>query len=170
MHKRTVATLATKYFVPAIRNLNMKHFTANLHQQKQIMRLRYIFLLSLVAVACGTEKKSREPLVPQKEYTRENPAEWSQLTKSHLPVVILHPEQKTNNVEIVVPIQSKSLDHYVEVVGILDSQNHEIASQKISHERLQNVVRVYFTADPSLPGLKAFARCSQHDLWTTPFP
>ncbi len=93
-----------------------------------------------MAVACGTENKSREPLVPQKEYTRENPAEWSQLTESHLPV------------------------------GILDSQNREIASQKLSHERLQNIVRVFFTTDLSNTGLKAFARCSQHDLWTNPFP
>jgi len=131
----------------------------------------FIFALIFGAhVACSEKNTPRMQTdtarVPLMEYTEEKPAEWEGLEEEHIPRVEYH-EGSLHNIIIRVkfPIQHP-LDHYIQKIGVMAPDGTDIIVQNYNPDA------DYYDARFNLPfvgkgqGYKAFARCSQHDLWT----
>lgn len=106
------------------------------------------------------------PRAPLKEYTKDVPAEWIGLEEEHAPEVTIDNDSPDNViVRVKFPIKHES-DHYIEKIGLMDKDGKDIAFKTFNQKS------DYWEARFSIPfiskGMKAYARCSLHDLWTVP--
>lgn len=133
---------------------------------KQITSI--LSLVILLFVACqkeGGEQEIAEPTKPKDEYTKENPGEWVDVAKDHLPHVELAGKLSPNNVKVTLTGTEFNTEHYIEKIGIIDKEKNEIASktlEKGSHEAFLT----YKYDHDTLADIKVYAKCNLHDVWT----
>jgi len=143
--------------------------------------LRKIFLITIIftnggmLLFCNQPQAPKslpnegKPITPQKVYTKEKPAEWVDFAADHVPSVEISQSKLVDNVIIYVLLKNLEETHYIESIGILDDRNREI--ERVSFGRgKRSSFYAHFTFDKNkdLSKYRAFARCSQHDLWVAP--
>ena len=138
-------------------------------QQKYKLTIMAVIFLAAMA-GCGKGNSERmqtdTPRAPLKEYTKDNPAEWVGLEEEHAPTVTIDDSSAENViVRVKFPIK-RDPDHYIQKIGLMDKDGKDIAVKKFNH--MSDYWEARFSL-PSIPkGMKAYARCSLHDLWTAP--
>jgi desulfoferrodoxin (superoxide reductase-like protein) len=137
-------------------------------KEKYLLKTALVFSAVLLIHCKGNSERFQTdtPRTPLKEYTRDDPGEWAGKEDEHYPRLSLD-STKAENVVILVkfPIKHEP-DHYIEKIGIMDSDGKDIVVKRF------NPSADFFQARFSIPfigkGWKAYARCSLHDLWVTP--
>ncbi len=137
------------------------------------MKKKYVIIFLLfLSFGCGNipdfenRMQTETPRVPRKEYHQNDPGEWAGMEHQHAPQVTIIPGAVENVViRVNLPVVREP-DHYIEKIGIMDQNGNDIFVKNF------NPNADYFEARfkiPNIgPGYKAFAKCSQHDLWTAP--
>lgn len=110
--------------------------------------------------------QTEKPRIPLKEYSKDEPGEWVGLEEQHYPRVTIDNSSMENIiVRVNFPVNHEP-DHYIEKIGLMDKDGNDIIVKKF------NPTADYWEARFSIPfipkGVKAYARCSLHDLWVTP--
>lgn len=153
--------------------------------EQQMIRIKRLFSLTIpflsifVFFQCGSDDKNGQnelylgdkPVVPLKEYTRDIPREWSDISDEHIPRVQKTRHRGKSALLITVPLKNASNEHYIEKIGILNEENREIISLTIPRQNNPPIYAYFRTSElPLNTDLKAFAKCNLHDLWTEPIP
>ncbi|MBK9497986.1 MAG: hypothetical protein KBF99_02305 [Leptospiraceae bacterium] len=105
---------------------------------------------------------------PQKEYTKDKPAEWAQIANDHLPEIVFEKSKSKDNVKVKVLGRKFSERHYIEIIGLMDEHKADI---DIKHfERGNNPIAILTLnqKEHNPETVKVFAKCNLHDLWTVP--
>lgn len=117
------------------------------------------------------DKKSPRP-VPQAEYTNENPGQWADLVSDHVPHIEVNLNKANDNVLVYVILKKPTETHYIEKIGIMDEKQKKVLAEVSFKKDHKGSYNAWMTIKPldsaRLNELKAYARCSQHDLWTAP--
>jgi desulfoferrodoxin (superoxide reductase-like protein) len=114
-------------------------------------------------------KEANVPIIPKAEYTKDAPEEWKGLEEDHIPIISF-PKSLNKDLRIEVRLKNSGGDHYIEKMGIVDKNGKELATK--TFRRGDKYFEALFSSS-ILPndksGLKVYAKCSLHDLWTTEF-
>jgi len=143
--------------------------------------LRKVYLITIIVtnggllLFCNQPQEPRslpndgKPITPQKVYTKEKPAEWADFAADHVPAVEISQSKLVDNVIIYVLLKNLEESHYIESIGILDDRDREIVRVSFGRGKRSSFYG-HFTIDTKkdLSKYRAFARCSQHDLWVAP--
>jgi len=110
-----------------------------------------------------------KPLTPQKFYSKQNPAEWLDYVADHVPSATISQSREKDNLTIYVVLKNPDEVHYIESLGILDEDDHVVDKITFGSGKRSGVTATFtLNATRDLSRYRAFARCSQHDLWITP--
>jgi desulfoferrodoxin (superoxide reductase-like protein) len=128
-------------------------------------------MLFAAAYGCSDESSYEKRVyrsVPKAEYTREDPDQWKGLEEEHLPVVTINRDSDPD-ISVRVNLKKPGGDHYIEKIGIMGPDKKVYALKTFN--RYQTIYTAGFSSR-GLPsdtaGMKVFARCSLHSLWTVP--
>lgn len=146
----------------------------------KIKNIFYLFfLLFLTVFSCTSEndleddsenisrKKPSVPArTPKREYTKEEPGEWKQLEKDHLPIIKIDTSIRKNNVHIIIPGKFNE-NHYIERIGIMDEDLKDITGVDLSKNQKMEIDLSLYPI-PDNPNTKVYVKCNKHDLWTEP--
>jgi desulfoferrodoxin (superoxide reductase-like protein) len=128
-----------------------------------------IAIIAVTGTGCSDDNKSKIKYrsVPLAEYTREAPDQWEGLEGSHTPVVTIR-QDSDPDIIITVKLRNPEANHYIETIGIMDENRQVLLSKKFT--RNDKFFDAFFSSKDLIKKgkLKAFARCSMHDLWTEP--
>ncbi|MBK7056933.1 MAG: hypothetical protein IPO06_02420 [Leptospiraceae bacterium] len=105
---------------------------------------------------------------PQKEYTKDNPAEWESVVNDHLPEIIFNKSKSKENITVKVLGKKFSERHYIEVIGIMDEQSADLDVKYIDRGSQPTAILSLNPRDHDPEKIKVFAKCNLHDLWTVP--
>ena len=105
---------------------------------------------------------------PQKEYTKDKPAEWAKIANDHLPEIVFEKSKSKDNVKVKVLGRKFSERHYIEVIGIMDEHSADIDAKYIEKGTPPIAILSLNTKDHDPKTIKVFAKCNLHDLWTVP--
>lgn len=134
-----------------------------------------IIICPFLFMGCGNEelsermkyiektKKTDQAIVPMKEYTRNVPGEWTGMEDEHIPIII----RDGNKIVIRVNLKKPGPTHFIEKIGIMDKDKKDLAGKVFSpHSKSfeAHFPRSVLPAD--LKGVKVYAKCNIHDLWT----
>ena len=123
-------------------------------------------LLGVMACKKTDELPKEGPIKPMQEYTLDNAREWSGIAKDHAPTARKSVSNGVPSVLIEVPMPHKNEGHYIEKIGVMDMQGHELAVQTLRREK--NPTTYAYIDQKVLPWsgkVKIFAKCNKHDLW-----
>ncbi len=143
-------------------------------------RILLIFLAPLVLVlfsadCSDTRDKSQPPeerstsgsIIPNKEYTFDNPGVWAGKENEHLPEIRIL-DKELENILISVPLDNKDGKHYIEKIGIMDEKGHTIVYVPFSRHTRFFLAKMTLYPIPRDKNLKVFVKCNLHDTWTAP--
>ena len=130
--------------------------------------------LSLVLLSCAGDNDNSEKndvdsnsdsnsraISPQKEYTKDKPAEWEGIANEHLPEVKFDKSKTKDNIKVEVLGRKFTERHYIEVIGIMDVKYLKRGDKP-------TVILSLNTKENDPEKIKVFVKCNLHDLWTTP--
>ncbi len=128
-----------------------------------------IIICMAIAASCKEDWASRiYRSQPKEEYTREAPDEWKGMEDEHLPTVMFYKNIKPDMV-LTVKLTNTAGNHYIEKIGIMDANKKVLVFKEFTTNEKFFEAKFSSSQLPSdWTGLKAFAKCSQHDLWTEP--
>jgi desulfoferrodoxin (superoxide reductase-like protein) len=129
-----------------------------------------IFLsLLLLTISCNQSDQGNtpvEPITPKPEYTLEDAGEWEDIKNEHLPNVTIDRTKMKNNIRVMIPGRRFSDSHYIEKIGIMNSDKVDL-DVEVPANRLEPEVTLTLNPLPSdLERTKIFVKCNLHDLWT----
>ncbi len=146
------------------------------YQKKNI--LLGIMLISFLNCVGDTENKNnydekqRNPdpessaISPQKEYTKDKPAEWEPIANDHLPEIIFDKSKTKDNIQIKVPGKKFTERHYIEIIGLMDEHKAEIDVKKFERGNNPIAILTLNQKEYEPENIKVFVKCNLHDLWT----
>lgn len=119
----------------------------------------------------GNRPQSSEPsraISPQKEYTKDKPAEWEAIADDHIPEIEFDEKKSKDNIKVKVLGKKFSERHYIEVIGIMDERGADIDIKYLQRESKPAVILSLNKKEYDPDKIKVFAKCNLHDLWTVP--
>jgi desulfoferrodoxin (superoxide reductase-like protein) len=130
----------------------------------------FVLFLFLLTVHCVQEESTTEgvsPVIPQKEYTGEEPGQWAGLANDHIPKFTFNRSLNQNNLRVEIPGRKFNERHYIEAIGIMDEKMADIDVKILQRGDIPIAI---LTLDKSMDPkkVKVFAKCNLHDLWTHP--
>lgn len=112
-------------------------------------------------------KEKVVPRVPMDEYTKEAPAEWSEIADDHLPTIQYLSGELTDNVRISLSGTGFNDSHYIEKIGIMDKNKRTLVVKELKRGNTKPSASLTLKEDPiERKDLKVFVKCNLHDLWT----
>lgn len=126
-------------------------------------------LYSLTGCAdAGVDAKpaKKEIIVPQAEYTVEQPGEWRGIEDEHLPKISFQPNESEGNIVVHVDLKTRSPSHYLERIGIMTEDKKDLAGTAFNRNSTDYTVRMTIHANQASGKIKVYAKCNLHDLWT----
>jgi desulfoferrodoxin (superoxide reductase-like protein) len=111
---------------------------------------------------------SSRAISPQKEYTKDNPAEWESIANDHLPEIVFNESKSKGNVTVKVLGRKFSERHYIEVIGLMDERLADIDIKYLKRGDIPAAVLTLNKKEYDPEKIKVFAKCNLHDLWTVP--
>lgn len=120
-------------------------------------------------VFCGKPQEAEVPegrIIPMKEYSVNNAREWGEIADEHEPMLRKSVDNGKPALLIELPKLKTDYSHYIEVMGILDSEGNQLASTGI--ERTNRPLNYGYVDAGVLPWsgtIKIFAKCNLHDVW-----
>jgi len=133
-----------------------------------LVSIFHLYLLSiLIFESCGNSEDWKiGKLTPMQEYSEDDPREWQDIAKEHLPIARLSLNKGKEALLIENPDLHTSFNHYIESFGALTLDGKEIDSSNVERT---NIPLNYGYIDreniPRSDSFKIFAKCNQHDLW-----
>ena len=137
--------------------------------------------LSLVLLSCAGDNDNSEKndvdsnsdsnsraISPQKEYTKDKPAEWEGIANEHLPEVKFDKSKTKDNIKVEVLGRKFTERHYIEVIGIMDERQADLDVKYLKRGDKPTVILSLNTKENDPEKIKVFVKCNLHDLWTTP--
>lgn len=105
---------------------------------------------------------------PQKEYTKDKPAEWEGIADDHLPEIEFDEKKSKDNIKVKVMGRKFSERHYIEVIGIMDDRLADIDVKYLKRGDKPIAILTLNKKDYDPEKIKVFVKCNLHDLWTSP--
>ncbi|MCG9875171.1 MAG: hypothetical protein MH321_10330 [Leptospiraceae bacterium] len=140
--------------------------------EKFLPKLKFLFFSVLlfhmiILINCGnSENWNVGKLVPMQEYSEDDPREWENIAKPHLPVARLSMNNGKEALLIENPEFKTSYNHYIENFGAMSLEGKEFDSVSITRTTMPlNYGYIQRDKLPSSERFKIFAKCNQHDLW-----
>ncbi len=137
--------------------------------------------LSVVLLSCAGDNDNSEKndvdsnsdsnsraISPQKEYTKDKPAEWEGIANEHLPEVKFDKSKTKDNIKVEVLGRKFTERHYIEVIGIMDERQADLDVKYLKRGDKPTVILSLNTKENDPEKIKVFVKCNLHDLWTTP--
>ena len=137
--------------------------------------------LSVVLLSCAGDNDNSEKndvdsnsdsnsraISPQKEYTKDKPAEWEGIANEHLPEVKFDKSKTKDNIKVEVLGRKFTERHYIEVIGIMDERQADLDVKYLKRGDKPTVILSLNTKENDPEKIKVFVKCNVHDLWTTP--
>ncbi len=134
----------------------------------KIIRL-FLLLWGFSLCTCGVQQSNdRNPVIPLEEYTAENSDRWEMVEDSHIPHVMIT-RGNPDTIKIWIESFEWKPDHYIEKIGIMDEQKRDINELVFPKTKVLDISAVFpLPTDWKNRKLKAYSKCSLHDLWTAP--
>lgn len=139
------------------------------------MKTTILFTIIIFTTYCGNTENNTEPnepdsksVIPQSEYTKENPEEWKDISLDHIPNISWEKKADEFNFTIETTGKTYHSGHRIEKIEIMDRDKMDLVVENLKQDQALTKISLKIKNGNWLENSKIFVKCNLHDLWTVP--